>query len=457
MRRGCAVAIAVAGALLALPIPATASATVDVHNTTSAPRCGGEVPAPPPTGGQWTCTFDDEFNDSTGDPDSLNRSWWTPQVSATSDFTTGSSGNQVCYEDSPNNVSVSGGALHLTVEKESAPFSCGGLFTTQFTGGMVSTGGKFDQTYGRFEVRALLPQSVLPGLQETLWLYPQNPTYGAWPASGEIDFAEFYSLYSVFDVPFVHYNYDSSDPVTDTNHDTTDCTINPAQYNDYAVVWQPGRLTMSLNGTTCLIDNYVPDGGLSATAPFDQPFFIVLSQALGINANAYDSLLTQLPATLSIEYVRSWMASGATGAQPSTSTPDPTSGTGSKKPAKAVAIAITDIKQRASRWSLSRGTTFAFTLSRAATVTVVFKHLVRGYRVGKSCVEPSRQHHSGSRCELSAGAGKLTGIKGRAGRNTIAFHGRLSNGRRLSPGTYSVTISAGGRSSRSISFTIIGR
>jgi beta-glucanase (GH16 family) len=451
MRRNWAGAIAVAGVLLALPVPATARATVRAHDTTSAPTCGGEVPPPPPTGGQWTCTFDDEFNESTGDPDSLNRASWTPQVTATSGFTTGPSGDEVCYEDSPNNVSVSGGALHLTVEKESTPVNCGGQFTTQFTGGMVSTGGKFDQTYGRFEVRALLPQALLPGLQETLWLFPQNQTYGAWPASGEIDVGEFYSLYSVFDVPFVHYDYDSSDLFTDTNDDTTDCTINPAQYNDYAVVWQPGRLTISLNGTTCMTDNYVPDGGLSSPAPFNQPFFIALTQALGIGANAYDSLVTQLPATLSIEYVRAWMASGGAGAP--TSTPPPT--TGVNEGAKAVAI--TDIKQKHSRWSLSRGTTFTFTLSRAATVSVVFKRLLRGYRVKRRCVEPSRQHHSGSRCELSSGAGKLTGIKGRAGRNTIAFHGRLSNGRRLSPGAYTVTIDADGRTSRSLSFTITGR
>ena len=33
-----------------------------------------------------------------------------------------------------------------------------------------------------------------------------------WPASGEIDFAEFYSQYPNLDVPFIHYNYSSTDP-----------------------------------------------------------------------------------------------------------------------------------------------------------------------------------------------------------------------------------------------------
>ena len=50
--------------------------------------------------------------------------------------------------------------------------------TTQ--AGMVSTWGLFDQSYGAFEARAKLPVVTVDGLQETLWLYPQKLTYGAW-------------------------------------------------------------------------------------------------------------------------------------------------------------------------------------------------------------------------------------------------------------------------------------
>ena len=39
---------------------------------------------------------------------------------------------------------------------------------------MVTTKSKFSQEYGRFEVRAKLPQSIVKGLQETLWLYPDE-------------------------------------------------------------------------------------------------------------------------------------------------------------------------------------------------------------------------------------------------------------------------------------------
>lgn len=268
--------------------------------------CGGEVPAPKPGGGAWTCSFDDEFDSSTGDASSLNRSVWTPQQTATSGFTTGQYPYYVCYVDSPNNVSVSGGALHLTVRLESAPVNCGG-YPDYLTGGMVSSAYSFSQTYGRFEVRAQLPATTVAGLQETLWLWPVNDTlFGSWPASGEVDFSEFYSQYSNLDVPYIHYDYNTSNPATNTNTVTAyNCQISVGQYNDYAVVWSPGTFTITVNGQNCLTDNYVPDN-VASPAPFNQPFFIALTQALGVGSNAYNPYTTPLPATTSIDYVRVW-------------------------------------------------------------------------------------------------------------------------------------------------------
>jgi beta-glucanase (GH16 family) len=271
----------------------------------AAPTCGGETPPAASDGATWTCTFDDEFDSSTGDASSLNTSWWTPQVSATSGFTTGWP-SWACYVDSPKNISVSGGALHLTVRKEATPVSCGAWKAT-YTSGMVSTWHQFSQTYGRFEVRAKLPPVTAAGLQETLWLWPDDANhYGAWPASGEVDFSEFYSQYSYLDIPVIHYDYDSSmtDYSTNTNVSTNYCHIDLSEYNDYAVVWQPGSFQITINGETCLTDNYQPSN-VSSPAPFDQPFFIALTQGLGVGTNALNGG-TPLPATTSVDYVRVW-------------------------------------------------------------------------------------------------------------------------------------------------------
>jgi beta-glucanase (GH16 family) len=276
-----------------------------VLNTSGAP-CGGEAVAPKPGGGQWTCTFDDEFDATTGDATSLNTSWWTPQQTATSGYTTGPTTTPACYVDSPNNISVSGGALHLTARRAAAPLSCGGL-PTQYTAGMVTTYNRFSQTYGRFEVRALLPQTTVAGLQETLWLWPQNASYygGVWPGSGEVDFSEFYSDYSSLDVPYIHYNYTWTYAPGHYNTTYAFCPISLTQYNDYAVNWSPGSFTITVNGNICLIDNYYA-AGLTNPQPFDQPFILALTQALGVGQNAFNPYTTPLPATTSIDYVRVW-------------------------------------------------------------------------------------------------------------------------------------------------------
>jgi len=274
--------------------------------TVASPTCGGTTLAKP-GGGVWQCTFDDEFTASTLDP-----SEWTPQLTAHSDYTNGPAGSAACYVDSPRNISVSGGYLRLTARAEAAPFTCAGPsggFTTKYTAGMVSTYAGFHQAYGRFEVRAKLPQTTAKGLQETLWLWPVNQVkYGAWPYSGEIDFAEFYSQYANLDVPYLHYVYDpaSLNTATNTNVATAyNCTINFSTFNSYAVTWVPGRITILTNGKTCLVDNYAASG-LSTPAPFDQPFFIALTQALGVGTNAFNAATTPLPATTVVDFVRAW-------------------------------------------------------------------------------------------------------------------------------------------------------
>jgi beta-glucanase (GH16 family) len=259
-----------------------------------------------PSGGYWKCTFDDEFNGT-----ELDTNEWTPQQTSDSSYYTGPVGSRACYVNDPQNVSVSEGYLHLTARKERAPFTCkdpDGDYITDYTAGMVSTVHGFHQKYGRFEVRAKLPETTLNGLQETLWLWPVSQTYGPFPRSGEIDFAESYSEWPTLDIPYIHYDYEPStvNPKTNTNTVTAHtCTIDFKRFNTYVVLWEPGTITVMYNGEICLVDHYIAKG-LPSYAPFDQPFFFALTQALGVPTNAFNPALTPLPAILQIDYVRAW-------------------------------------------------------------------------------------------------------------------------------------------------------
>ena len=283
----------------------------DPTTSPAGPSCGG-TELLKSDGAPWVCSFDDEF-----DGTSVDRSNWLVQTTAASGFHSGAE----CFVDSPNNVAVSNGTLRLTVRKESAPFTCtspSGSYTSQYTSGTVNGYGRFNQTYGRFEVRAKLPNTAVKGLQETLWLWPANSTkYGYWPASGEIDFAEFYSLYNGWNIPYLHYSLLQSTVswATNTNVYTAlpspnsqpgmTCSYTKGAFNTYTVLWQPGKITLQVNGQNCIVDNYSATN-VSAPAPFDQPFFIALTQALGVGTNGFVDGETPLPATTEVDYVRIW-------------------------------------------------------------------------------------------------------------------------------------------------------
>ncbi len=260
-----------------------------------APLCGG-VTLAKAGGGNWQCTFADEF-----DGTALDRTKWAPQVTASSNFYSPPG----CYMDSPNNVFVSGGFLNLAARKEAQSFTCKAKqpFNTQYTLGMVSTWQRFSQAYGRFEVRAKVPNVKTKGLQESFWLWPDNALkYGAWPRSGEIDIAEIYHQYPDRAIPFIHYAPGAYDPNVTNNY----CMIDISQFHSYVAEWTTKSIKITIDGKTCLEDLWTPAAPLKKPQPFDHPYMIALTQAFGLGTNSYIPNVTPLPAVTQVDYVRVW-------------------------------------------------------------------------------------------------------------------------------------------------------
>ena len=286
----------------------SSTSTTTTTSTTQPPTsCSNSAPPIAPPSGSWSCTFDDEFNGT-----SLDTTKWTPQLTSTSGYTTGSAA-EVCYENNPNTISEADGYLNLSVIRTLLPFDCTGpggvTFATNWQGGMVTSYKLFSQEYGYFQVSAELPDTTTQGLQETLWMYPENETlYGPWPDSGEIDYGEFYSSEANADYPVVHYPGSANDP---NASDASGCSVSSASpidgFNTYALSWTPTTITTYFNGTPCITDTYAPYVTSPDTAPepFNQPFFLAFTAALGLGGDA-PTANTAARATTKLDWVRVW-------------------------------------------------------------------------------------------------------------------------------------------------------
>jgi beta-glucanase (GH16 family) len=277
--------------VVSLGTMAPASAAGPAKPGAKSSECGGVIPRKA-DGSRWTCTFSDEFSGS-----SLNSKKWMVATTASTGFAT----RETCYVNSPNNVQVRNGALNLIARTGSNTFTCdrgSADFDTARTGGVVTSYGRFTQAYGRFDFRAKYPATRLPGFDGNLWLYPQTLTYGAWPASGEIDVAEHWSGHGDLVVPGIHYAGSTRDDIAWT------CTVNDVtQYHTYSVEWEPTEMRFSFDGQLCFKRSWTPSDPLESPQPFDKPFYILLSQGFG---DPYYEFAPDLPSagTMAVDWVR---------------------------------------------------------------------------------------------------------------------------------------------------------
>ncbi|GAA3529073.1 glycoside hydrolase family 16 protein [Nocardioides daeguensis] len=294
----CALGAATASVAALAPVTAspTAAAPVTVASAITKTGCGGERPAKP-GGGRYTCSFEDDFNGS-----ALDRSKWVVQETAVTGISALGSG---CYVDDPDNIRVGSGQLFLTARKEAAPFTCSGPFgsyTADRTAATIGSYGLFTQTYGRFEFRAKLPNTTIQGIHSALWLYPQKHTYGAWPSSGEIDVAEWFSGTPQKVYPSVHYAGEDTKLSSGYN-----CLVanSGTQFHRYAVEWTPTSMRFLYDNRVCFTHSWTPDAPLVAPQPFDQPFYVVLTQVFG---GGWNSITPSTPtsATTTVDWVRVW-------------------------------------------------------------------------------------------------------------------------------------------------------
>ena len=199
----------------------------------------------------------------------------------------------------PENAAVAGSVLTITIDDD----GYGGYAYTSARLETARVDTPADQKaswrYGRVEVRAKLPKTK--GMWPAIWLYPANLIYGAWPLSGELDIMELKGSAPETVYMTAHYGNPAA-------QDRSTYTLPSGDFSDdyhvFAIEWEP-----------CVIRWYVDDVEKKEVsswyssqgafpAPFDHPFGVILSVAVGGTWDGSPDGTTVFPQTMLVDYVR---------------------------------------------------------------------------------------------------------------------------------------------------------
>lgn len=245
-------------------------------------------PVDPPSSGQYTLVWNDEF-DYSGLP---NPNKWSYDTDGNSN---GWGNNEAEYYTSGRieNSEVKNGNLYITAIKEN-------MNGFKYTSARLVTRQKGDWLYGRVEVRAKLPDGR--GMWPAIWMLSTDWAYGGWPASGEIDIMENvgYDPYKI--VASAHTQQYNHVQGTQKNATTiiSDCYTN---FHVYALEWEATEYRVYVDDL--LFFTFKNEGSGYRVWPFDKRFHLLLNVAVGGNwggAQGIDD--TIFPRTMVVDYVR---------------------------------------------------------------------------------------------------------------------------------------------------------
>jgi len=197
------------------------------------------------------------------------------------------------YTDNPKNIRVKNGKMIIEARRE---FFRG----SDYTSARIKT--KNSWKYGRFEIRAKLPQGR--GTWSALWALPTDWKYGDWPLSGEIDIMEHVGFDEDVIVTSLHNAALSAGGIGGTDQHGFIKKPNVCkEFNNYILEWNEKEILIKVNDRLSL--RYPKNDKNWAKWPFDQRFHLIFNIAVGgswggakgIDDNAF-------PTKMEIDYVR---------------------------------------------------------------------------------------------------------------------------------------------------------
>jgi len=281
------VAGALLGSLLSLPLLAQQGGQFDLKNKEN--LVDSDTPEHHAVNPNWKLVWSDEFNDP-----AIDTSKWSFEI----DGKGGGNGEKEYYTDDPGNAHIEDGCLVITAVK-------GGEYQGKkhaFTSARMTTKGKGEWLYGRFEARIKLPTGK--GVWPAFWMMPAASAYGGWASSGELDILE-----EIGDKPstaFGTIHYGDKWPHNVHTGDKWECPSGTLSddFHVYAVEWEPGTIRWYVDGQLYQTQKNWFTNAAPFPAPFDQKFYIILNFAVGGAWPGDPSPATPFPQSMLVDYVR---------------------------------------------------------------------------------------------------------------------------------------------------------
>ena len=244
---------------------------------------------------QWELVWADEFDSEEIDESKWNKLRWRPGWV---------NNEQQAYTDRDINLYLDDGNLVIQGLIEPGYYGTdytGTAYNSDYTSGRMNTDDKVSWTYGRFDIRAKLPNGK--GSWPAIWMLGENISTVGWPNCGEIDIVEHVG----FDDGRIHASIHTEDYNHMNNTQKSGSTfIETAtdSFHIYSLEWSPTYLRY-------LIDNesyffvYNGSNGDVAKWPFDEPQYIILNLAIGGDWGGIQGIdPSAFPMKMLVDYVR---------------------------------------------------------------------------------------------------------------------------------------------------------
>ena len=203
------------------------------------------------------------------------------------------------YTDRDANAHVENGLLHIVALEEEYTGPDG---TRQYTSARLTTKGKGDWKYGRFDIRAKLPYGQ--GLWPAIWMMPTESVYGGWAASGEIDIMEYLGHEPGKAYGTLHYGGSYPNNVHSGDSYTLPSGIFSAEFHVFTIEWDSTEFHWYIDGQHYQTQTEWHTQNQLYPAPFDQKFFMILNVAVGGNWPGSPDETTVFPQEMVVDYVR---------------------------------------------------------------------------------------------------------------------------------------------------------